>query len=408
MKVVYIYADMPQELNCSKHNCLRPAEALNRSGKHQAKILHVRDFSSNRPEVINFIGDSDMVVFERNFFGDALPAIEFWRVRNKPILGIFDDAYHIITKDNPSYSFWHDNKLKAQKDSITGRVSGLLEKSKDQDKLWNDMPEDQREIVIRKISKILNDKVPETTTMIDLDVPAIKQFRWGLKKVRGIQVPSKMLAQDWQDVNDVYFIPNRIEANKYIHARRLFEKEDEDEIVVGWHGSLSHVSSFEKSGISKALEIVAKKYKNVIIYLGGDKKNFNLVDLPRNKKRYHNYVPDQKFPSLLKTIDIAIAPLVGAYDHRRSWVRGLEYMALQIPWASSKSPTYEDLADYHTVVENSVDNWVEALSDMVENYGDYKKEAEGAPFEFAVSQDYDNHVDEQVEAYKKCIEKEYD
>ena len=406
MIVVYVYADNANEMNCSKHNCLRPAEALNRSGKHQAKILHVSDFSSNKPEIVNFCMDADIIIFERNFFGDAIPAIEFWRVRNKPILAIFDDAYHIITEDNPAHKFWKENRMPAEKDSITTRMKHAFNSLRTSDELWDNVDMAERVDLIEDITRQLSEKIPVVTYERNLAVPALTQFKWGLERVRGIQTPSKVLCKDWDYINDTYYIPNRIEANKYIHAQPLREKKD-GEIVIGWHGSLSHVASFKESGIAEALAIVAKKHDNVRVYLGGDEKNFNLVDLPKEKKYFHGYVPDQQFPSLLKTIDIAVAPLATDYDRRRSWVRVIEYMALQIPWAASNLEPYKDVAKYGVMVNNSVDNWIMALDNMVENYGDYKERAQGAPYEFAISQDYDLHVDELIDVYEKCINKSY-
>lgn len=196
MKVTYIYADNKRETNCSLHNCIRPAEALNRSGKHEAKIMHINEFNSNNTQVQQFCNEADILVIERNFFGDALAAIMFWRARNKPMVAIFDDAYHIITKDNPAYTFWHDSQLKSSPDTVSTRINHLLNASKSEDKLWANVPSEKRNEAIGKIADILSDTIPEQDAIRKLAIPAMHQFKFVLKLVRGIQVPSKMLAKD--------------------------------------------------------------------------------------------------------------------------------------------------------------------------------------------------------------------
>ena len=407
MNVLYVYADSEKEMNCSKHNCIYPAEALNRSGKHNAKIMHVNQFSSNKPEVINFCSQSDIIIIERNFFGDALAAIMFWRVRNKPMMAIFDDAYHIITKDNPSYPFWQENRMVSLPDNVSTRIDQLFALTKNNDALWANIPANSRNKVINQISKILKNNIPDYKEEKALAIPAMKQFTFGLKMMRGIQVPSRLLAEDWSNTNDTYYIHNYINPNRYMHAEPLLSKNEGD-LIVGWHGSLSHVASFHQSGVSEALAEIARKYENVKIYLGGDKKNYDYVDIPDDKKIYGSYVPDQQWPSLLKSIDIAIAPLATEYDMRRSWIRGLEYMILQIPWIATNFPTYEELANYGMLIDNSAENWINAISEMVENFDDYKEKAKGEAFEFAQSQSYDENMDKTIAVYEENINKDYE
>jgi glycosyltransferase involved in cell wall biosynthesis len=368
--------------------------------------MHVNQFATNSKEVRQFCLESDILIIERNFFGDILPAITFWRVRNKPMMAVFDDAYHIITKDNPAYSFWHDNKMVSSADTVATRVEQLFSFVEDKENMWGGVPLAERKDIASTINDMLAKKIPEQKEEKSLAVPAMQQFEFGLKMMRGVQVPSRMLAEDWSGVNDTYHLPNYINPNKYLHAKPLFPKEDGD-IIVGWHGSLSHVASFRESGVSEALEIIAKKYKNVKVYLGGDKRNYDYAKIADNKKIFSNFVPDQQWSSLLKSIDIAVAPLATEYDKRRSWIRGLEYMILQIPWIATNFPTYEKLGDYGTLIDNSVENWVDAISETVEHIEDYKEFAKGAPFEFAQSQSYDNNMEKNILVYEENINKPY-
>ena len=406
MNVLYVYADSPKEMNCSQHNCIWPAESLNRNGKHHAKIMHVSQFATNSAEVRQFCLQSDILVIERNFYGDTIPAIMFWRVRNKPMIAVFDDAYHIITKDNPSYPFWHDNKMVSSPDTVATRINQLFSVIEKNDKMWGGLPFEERKELMTEIEDILGKKIPDTKQEKMLAVSAMEQFTFGLKMMKGIQVPSRTLAEDWSNVNDTYYLHNYINPKQYLYTQPILPKK-EGEIIVGWHGSMSHVTSFKDSGVSMALEIIAQKYDNVKIYLGGDKRNYDSVNAPEDKKMFGTFVPAQQWPSLLSSIDIAVAPLSGEYDKRRSWIRGIEYMILKMPWVGTKYPTYEELDKYTTLIDNSVENWVNALSDMIENLDDYRERAKGEPFEFAQSQSYDENMEKNIKVYEKAIDKAY-
>jgi len=406
LKVLYVYADTPNELNCSKHNCLFPAEAINRLDEHSAKTITMNDFIKNSKETQQLCGEADILIIERNFFSDTLTIMQFWRSRGKKIVAIFDDAYDIISKDNPAYYFWKLNQKKMPVDSIAQRIATTFKQSnRNDDKLWNNIPVEEREPLAKEALKILTDKIPLKINIMESKLPNITQFIWGLKMVNAVQVPSKMLKLDWKKYNkNIYHINNYIETEKYLNVAPLHPHNG---IIIGWQGSLSHFASFKESGVLAALKSICNKYPQVKVMIGGDKKVFDAVDLPNDKKMYHNYVPEQQWPSLLKTFDIAIAPLATEYDKRRSWVKVLEYLALKIPWAATRFPTYDSLIAHGELVINSEGNWTRTLSDMVENINIYKNKANGTPYQFALNQSYDKNIEKTLEIYQKIIDMPY-
>ena len=407
MELVYVYADNENEMNCSKHNCIMPAQAVNRTGNHRAKILHANNFIQNSQQIQQFCSTADIFIIERNFFGDMLTVMQFWKTRGKSMMAIFDDAYNLILPDNPAHKFWIDNVIKNPKHNITKKVFDLLQGSVADDALWNNIEKEERGKISNQMLEILQPKVPMAEEEIKMPVPSLQQFEWGLRMVKGIQVPSKGLAKDWSYLNDTYHINNCIDEKKYENIKPLYPK-NENEIVIGWHGSMSHVASFEQSSVMEALKNVANKRDNVVIYLGGDKRNYESLDLPENKKKFHNYVPEEMWPQLLKTIDIALAPLATEYDKRRSWVKVLEYMALEIPWIATNFPPYQDLGEYGILVENSVEKWEQALEYMIDNLEFYKTDIAKKGLEFALTQTYDNNIEKTIEIYQENIEKPYE
>lgn len=362
MNVLYVYADFPHELNCSKWNCFKNADAINKLEGHEAHLIHVAEWNKNTENSIKLSTEADIIVVERNYFQETLVAIQYWKMLGKTLVGVFDDAYHLLHPSNPAYRFWN-----------YGDVVGVTKEGE------------------RK--------------QIKIDPTPIKQFKWGVKLLKGIQIPSKILAEDWSLYTDTYYVPNYIDIDNYLNVEPMFP-HPEDEIWIGWHGSLTHSHSFIESGAMDALRKIGKKYPNVKFYLGGDKKNFE--NLEAKNKIYQGYVDEDKFPSMLKSFDIGLAPLSGEYDKRRSRIKVLEYMALRIPWVATDYPTYAEFKGYGVMIENGYRNWVSALTDMIENISEYKEKAKGKAYEYALTQSYDINVPRvTLPLYQKLIDGEY-
>jgi glycosyltransferase involved in cell wall biosynthesis len=286
--------------------------------------------------------------------------IQFWKVRGKTVIAIFDDAYDIMHPQNVSYPFWNAGQVKVQKED--GKIETL-----------------------------------------QMNPKPLEQFKWGLRMVKGIQVPSEYLAKDWSKYNQTYYVHNFLNMEKYMNIKPLLPH---DQLTIGWCGSLSHHSSFTDSGVLHALKRVVKHYPNVRILIGGDKRVYELLET--ENKYFQNFVPREQWTALLKSLDIGLAPLSGEYDKRRSWIKGLEYMALKIPWIGSNFPTYKDIKEYGKITENGVTNWFEAISEVIENYSSYKERAETVAYDFALEQDSAKKVQEvTIPLYKKLIEMPY-
>lgn len=406
MNLTYVYADNPREENCSRWNCFYPAEAVNRTGIHHANIMHVNQFSKNSQEVQDFCKKSDILIIERNLFGDALAFMTYWRVRNKSMIAIFDDGYDCMTEDNPAYAFWHRNQIKIMPDNIANRVLGQMNSQKQNNALWNNISMPDRNNIIASATSMFGGKVPMGVETRVSDLPFMGQFKWGLGIVKGIQVPSKRLADDWKKYNKTYYVPNYLDIKQYLDVEPLI-KHDDNEIFIGWCGSLTHLPSFVESGAIDALKNIFKKYKNVKLLIGGDKKVFDAIDIPEDKKIFQKYVPHAQWTSLLKSVDIGLAPLATVYDRRRSWVKAIEYMALKTPWIASNFPPYKRLHEYGTIVKNSIESWENGLVRIIDNLQEYRDKAAADAYDFALTQTTDKNILNTIELYQKIIDTPY-
>lgn len=362
MKICYVYADSNGEWNCSQYIAIDPMNAINKTGIHSATSMHINEFIANSPESQKKISEADIVLVERNLFHDTLTMIQFYKTRGQNFLSAFDDAYSFMHPKNVSYSFWAKNEMK-YKDAEGNEQTGIL----------NPTP--------------------------------LTQLGWGISMCKGLQVVSQALVDDWAHCNDGYIINHHIVVDKYLgEIEPMFPH---DGIWIGWSGSMSHVDSFQSSGLLRALTKVVNRHKGVKVLMTGDKRVFDLVDVPPDKKMYCPYVPAESYPSLLRSLDIFTIPLAGEYDKRRSQIKPVEAMALKIPFLATRFPNYAHLEEYGNFTDNDWHNWTDRLSEMIENLPKYKEKAVEVGFPFAMTQDIDLHVQERIDLYQKMIDKPY-
>jgi len=363
LKVLYVYADSKEEWNCSEWNCIIPTKAINRTKNHTANAIYINEFIENTENSQKLCSEADIIVVERNYFGDTLTIIQFWKSRGKTVIGIFDDAYDIMHHENISYRFWTHGEVNL-KDPEGKEVKGTMK--------------------------------PHPLT----------QFKWGHNILKGLQVPSVNLQKDWSKYNpNTYYVHNYLDIEKYMNVEQLYPHQKED-ILIGWCGSLSHHSSFTGSGVLDALKRICKNYENVTVLISGDKRIYDLLEV--KKKLFQPFVPPEKWTPLLKSLDIGLAPLSGEYDKRRSWIKALEYMALKVPFVATDYPTYSELREYGKMTENGYRPWLDSLTEVIENYPAYKEKAENEGYQFALSQSSDANIEKvTLKLYQKFINMPY-
>ncbi|MBI3763257.1 MAG: hypothetical protein HY260_15535 [Chloroflexi bacterium] len=349
MNIVYVFADNPQEWNCSEWRCAVPARAINRTARHRAALLSLKDFTLNTPEAQAVCDPADVIVVQRNLVGPVLTALQHWKARDKTVIADFDDAYNLMPATNVAYRFWVEG--------IAARPDGREEK---------------------------------------IDPLPLAQFKWGLRLAHAATVPSKRLADDWRAYADMHYVPNYIDLEKYQNVAAA----PRDGIVLGWGGSLSHLQSFTGSSILAALKRVCRARPQMkVMICGNDRRIFDHLPLPPAQKILRPWVPYAEWPRRLAEFDIGLAPLFGQYDERRSWIKVLEYLVMKIPWVASDGPAYHDLRPYGWLVKNIPSAWERVLLDMVDHLDDYKVEAAREPYLFGISQAIDVNVDKIIATY---------
>ena len=358
MNIVYVVADSPEEWNSAEWRCSIPAQAIRQTGLHSARLLDMISFAKNSAQAQEACQEADVIVIQRNLYGPVLNAIQRWKARDKVVIADFDDAYQLMPPGVKNYEFWSQGKI--------------VRRGADQ-----------------------------AVTVETMDPPPLTQFKWGLRLVHAATVPSTQLAEDWKAYADMYFLPNYIDLDRYLEARPVTH----DGIVIGWGGSLSHLQSFTESGVLEALKRVCSARPQVKVMICGDERVYHALPVPEEQKSFRGWVPANEWPYQLANFDIGIAPLSGAYDQRRSWIKILEYMVMKIPWVASDGPAYHSLRSYGWLVQNKPATWERILLDMIDNLDDHREEAGGDPYLFGLSQSIEHNVEKIITLYQSIKSK---
>jgi hypothetical protein len=353
MNIVYIFADNEKEWNCSEWRCAVPARAINRTRRHTAELISIHDYIENTPAAEAACNSADIIVVQRNLFGPVLSRIQHWKAHDKVVIADFDDAYDLMPSTNPASLFWEKGIL----------VDGEGRPQK-------------------------------------MEPPPLTQFKWGLRLVHAATVPSKRLADDWQALTNVHYLPNYIDLQRYEDC----VPDSHEGVIIGWGGSISHLQSFTGSGVLAALKRVCQARPQVkVMICGPDRRVFYQLPISKEQKIYSPWVPYTEWAKTLVKFDIGLAPLSGPYDDRRSWIKVLEYMVMKKPWLASDGPAYQELKRYGWLVKNTPGVWERSLLDMVDHLDDYRREAASEAYFFGISQSIDENVYRLIDVYTSIL-----
>jgi len=314
----------------------------------------------HHPTVQTKLGFADVLVFQRNaFVREVWDAMEYWRALGKLVVVETDDHYPNIPASNPAFAYWQRN-------------------------------------------------VPE------LDPHPVEGLKEGLKHADALVSPSKIILKDWEDIVPGYWWPNypSLEAYRDLPRRQTgdldhflrYEMRDEkpvlvggkragteNDIIIGWGGSISHLDSFLYSGVIDALVRLMNENPRVYLKFCGNESRLDywLAKLPENRVVKQVGLFPQDWPKVLGTYDIGIAPMdmrpveskTGhehgeySYDERRSWLKLVEYVCAGVPFVATKCAPYKDLGRFGKLVENTPKAWYQGLKSRVDGLASFSTQA---------------------------------
>jgi glycosyltransferase involved in cell wall biosynthesis len=209
-----------------------------------------------------------------------------------------------------------------------------------------------------------------------------------------------------RDHKDIFVFPNYIDLDKYDYKK--IKPKESSEIVISYSGGASHFPDVTNPIFTGALKKILNKYENTVFVTNG----FYMPQLKtifQNKYRHRpGYVSIDKYIDLLwpeasSEADIVVAPLEHSqYSLSKTYIKYLEYGAAKLPGI------YENIEPYTNIVKdgengylaNSLEEWVDKLSMLIENKDLRKKIGEEAYKTTKINQMKDN-----LQQYKDFFDK---
>lgn len=360
MIITYVHSNNPADSLRVQLRCRNFADAINRIGWHSTNLLDLETFIQNTPEAQAICEASDLLVIHRYLYGPVLPAIEYWKARDKKVIVDFDQAINYLTPDIPIHSFW----LQAQ--PFQQHVEGGHMATK------------------------------------PMESSPLEQFKWGLGLIDAAVVSSMRLVVDWSPFTDVYEIPDYLNTDQY----PAYKQTEENEIHIGLaNGARS--SSIRNSGLFSALNNICQTRPNVKLVLCGQEDEYcPFLEIPSEQLVIHRSGLFEDWVALLQTMDIGLVPIYGDYDLRLSRINLLEFMISKIPWIASSQPAFREFSRYGRLVQNSAENWEAAILKAIDSLPSQQAWASGEPFLFALSQDVNENIDKVVKLFTYILNKE--
>ncbi len=350
--VTYIWSDLAQEFNCSWHRCIVPYKALLRAGQ-STQLVYVTEFTQRSQEAQTACQQADLIIFQRNVFGSAINEIMRWKSLGKAVAIDVDDGYHHMNREtgSKSASFWLDG---------IGTQNG---------------------------------------EPIKLPIPPLDSLEIGVVLAGALTAPSKLLCQDWQKFAQTYYVPNYIDPAIYI--RHPVYKQP-GRIYIGWGGSMGHLQAWKQSNISQALNRICRTYPQVIVAIAGDTQALSYIDIPDGRKLRLPWQPLSLWSKSLSHFDIGLIPIAGEYDRRRSALKSIEYTLMGIPWIGSNLEPNWEMSQGDNLVENTVDDWYQAIKLRIDHLNDYRQAA-ALHVDLGMSYDVNRNLDNLTDTYTRII-----
>jgi glycosyltransferase involved in cell wall biosynthesis len=373
MNVYFVGVDTVAEYNCEDWRIAIPFRAMRRAGI-PCEYRHLEAWLGAGQED-PLVEKADLVIYQRNCFGEAASKLEYWRLRGKAMVLDLDDAYGLMGGEtgSPSFDFWHNAILKDKVKVLVKDEAGVEK-------------EEERE-----------QAHPVTPRPLD-------SLESGARMVGAVSSPSHLILDDWRPYGvRTYWLPNYLEEKRYVGWK---SRNESGMVTIGGGGSLTHLHSWKDSGLAEAINQLAAENPKVAVTLAGDERQMKLLKLRPSQRVVLGWVPPSQYAQSVSRFDIAVVPLAGEYDRRRSWIKYAEYAVMGVPWIGTDSDPNRDLPfdGCGRRVINTAKAWYEALADAVMHVKQRKEEARDLAPQALEVYGIDHNINRLLAMYQQIIE----
>lgn len=153
--------------------------------------------------------------------------------------------------------------------------------------------------------------------------------------------------------------------------------------VIGWAGSITHQDDW--APLVGVVGPILKKYPNTMFCIVSAYQTMDIfmekLELPADRVVRLEPVGFDDYPKLPAQFDIGLVPVVNTpFNRAKSDLKPIEYGARHVPYVASKLAPYvrlhQETEGQGGYIANSQDQWIDAISRLVEDEQDRKSKAE--------------------------------
>ena len=213
-----------------------------------------------------------------------------------------------------------------------------------------------------------------------------------------VTVSTPALAAVYGRHGRVQVIPNCV-PESYLMIRQ----DPHDDLYVGWSGSTqTHPEDLQVTGggVARAIEQHPRAKMAVVGTGVGVKSRLGLAEIPLASG--WRTLPD--YPDAVAQFDVGIVPLERSlFNEAKSWLKGLEYAAVGVPFVASPTQQYRDLVDQGAgFLADSPRQWQKLVAHLLRD-DDFRAEAAARGRAVAERWTIEANVERWTEAWSKAL-----
>ena len=296
---------------------------------------------------------------------------------------------------------WPGQELQRQGHDITialpetenARVNAVMQRQNGREEVVDVQPPDADVVVLqRPLARLLADTIPHlqrrgiaVVVEIDDDFDSIspRNAAWrsanpkyspernrqhlarACKLADLVTVSTPALAERYGQHGRVEILPNFV-PERYLAVEHV---SDDQGLYLGWSGSVhTHPDDLQVVGwgVQRALR---DANANMAIVGTGVGVHRNLSLPSASTVKISGWMPIEQYPDAVSQLDVGIVPLENSvFNQAKSWLKGLEYAALGVPFIASPTDSYLELSKHGLgALADGSKQWYNTLRNMLQS-----------------------------------------
>ena len=177
----------------------------------------------------------------------------------------------------------------------------------------------------------------------------------------------------------------------------------EDRVIVGWTGNpATHPGDLETT---QRAVVHAVRQTDSVFFAVGSVETGRILGFDPEESAYCPPVVLEKYPCTVKGLDVGIVPLrLTQFNEAKSWLKGLEYAALGVPFIASPTGEYLRLFKKGAgLIAKNPAEWQRRLASLLANEP-YREEVARRGFEAVSEMTYEKNAHRWADAWTKAVD----